>query len=138
MKRILVVDDEPYILRVIRMKLENAGYCVETAEDGRDAWEKIRSSQPDMLITDIVMPDSDGYELAKKVRMEEKTRDLPILMLTGKGEDTDELKGYRAGVNQFLTKPFSPKELLSLVQEILNKSLPLSGIKKVYPVDKKE
>ena len=118
-KKILAVDDEPYVLRVIQMKLSNAGYEVETVTNGIEAWEKIQSAKPDMLITDIAMPGLDGYELTRKVRMEEKSRDLPVLMLTGRGENEDELKGYEAGVNQFLTKPFSPRELLSLVETIL-------------------
>ena len=119
-KKILAADDEPYVLRVIQMKLSNAGYEVETVTNGIEAWEKIQSVKPDMLITDIVMPGLNGYELTRKVRMEEKFRDLPVLMLTGRGESEDELKGYEAGVNQFLTKPFSPRELLSLVETILN------------------
>lgn len=118
-KRILVVDDEPYVLRVIQMKLENAGYQVETVGDGISAWEKIQIDKPDMLITDIVMPGLNGYELIRKVRSEPETRELPVLMLTGRGQDVDELKGYEAGVDKFLTKPFSPKELLSIVGEIL-------------------
>lgn len=128
-KKILAVDDEPYVLRVIQMKLQNAGYEVETVTNGIEAWEKIKSGKPDMLITDIAMPGLNGYELTRKVRMNENFRDLPVLMLTGRGENKDELKGYEAGVNQFLTKPFSPRELLSMVEEILTRDSKATVVK---------
>ncbi|HLJ56431.1 MAG TPA: response regulator [Chthonomonadaceae bacterium] len=117
-KTILTVDDERSIVRLVQVNLERQGYNVLTAFDGRDALEKIASSRPDMVICDVMMPYMDGLEVLRQVRLNEDTRDLPVIMLTAKAMDHDVFEGYVRGATCYLTKPFSPPELISFVKRI--------------------
>ncbi len=119
--RIVVADDESHITRAINMKLSKAGFDIETASDGQVAWEAIEREIPAMLITDYQMPRLDGLELCRRVRADEATKDLPILLLTAKGFELDEEK-MRAeyGIRKIVVKPFSPRELLKIVHETLS------------------
>jgi CheY-like chemotaxis protein len=119
MPRILVVDDEPNIVRLVQVNLERHGYRVETANNGAQALSKIRESRPDLLVSDVMMPEMSGFELLKTLRMDVELNDLPVIMLTAKANDADVMEGYSRGADMYLTKPFSPAELLQFVQRIL-------------------
>ena len=121
-KKILITDDEAYILRVVAMKLEKAGYEVITAMDGQEALDLFVAEQPDMLITDYQMPVMTGAELCRQVRRCRTGSDVPILMLTARGFDMEPHDASHAGINALLTKPFSPRELLAKVNELLESS----------------
>lgn len=120
MPRILAVDDEPNIVRLIQVNLERQGYQVETATNGRQALDKIRANRPDLLVSDVMMPEMDGLELVKNIRIDPTLESLPIIMLTAKTQDADVMKGYQYGADMYLTKPFNPQELLQFVKRLLS------------------
>ncbi len=120
MPRILAVDDEPNIVRLIQVNLERHGYQVETANNGAQALAKIKANRPDLLVSDVMMPEMDGFELLANVRRDPALMDLPVIMLTAKAQDKDVLEGYKTGADMYLTKPFNPQELLSFVKRILS------------------
>jgi two-component system alkaline phosphatase synthesis response regulator PhoP len=121
-KRILLCDDSIHILRAAEFKFKRAGYDVETAHDGQDAWEKIEARLPDLLVTDCQMPRMDGYQLTQRIRQQADTRDLPIIMLTAKGfELSHEELAEKWHVAAVMAKPFSPRELLQLVEQTLQR-----------------
>lgn len=119
-KRILLCDDEIHILRAAEFKLKRAGYEVEIACDGQEGWEIIEARRPDIVITDCQMPRCDGFGLVRRIRENEATRDLPVLMLTAKGFElsSNEL-AEKFNVRGLIAKPFSPRELLRTINEIL-------------------
>jgi two-component system alkaline phosphatase synthesis response regulator PhoP len=120
-KRILLCDDEIHILRAAEFKLKRAGYEVQVASDGQEAWELIQKQAPDMLVTDYQMPRMDGFELTRRVRENDATRNVPILMLTAKGfEISHEEMAEKWNVRAVIAKPFSPRELLKTVEKILD------------------
>jgi DNA-binding response OmpR family regulator len=118
-RRVLVVEDDPGILRQIAFNLESHGYRVETAMTGVQALKSLMRSRPDLLITDIMMPEMDGNELVASVRADSDLSDLPIIMLTARTQDEDMIQGYQSGTDLYLTKPFNPAELVTFVQRIL-------------------
>lgn len=119
--RIVVVDDEAHITRAVRMKLTKAGFEVETAFDGRQAWEIIQREPPQAVVTDLQMPHIDGVELCQLIRNNEATRDIPVILLTARGLEFDEDEISRTlQLSHVLWKPFSPRELLKCVQESLS------------------
>lgn len=117
-KKILAVDDERHIVRLIQVNLERAGYEVVTAFDGREALIKIEEERPDMVVLDVMMPYMDGFETLKQIRANPLTRELPVIMLTAKAQDQDVFQGYSKGADIYLTKPFNPMELLTFVKRI--------------------
>lgn len=117
-KKILVVDDERPIVRLVQVNLEHAGYEVVTAYDGREALEKVEQEKPDLIILDVMMPQMDGFEVMQRLQANPKTRDIPVIMLTAKAQDADVFRGWQSGVTLYLTKPFSPFELISFVRRI--------------------
>jgi len=117
--KILICDDEQAIVRLLRANLESQGYDVETAKDGRDCLEKVRGSVPDLIVLDVMMPYIDGIEVLKSLRRHPETEHLPVIMLTSKSQDEDLLAGYRTGADFYLTKPFNPVELVSVVKRLL-------------------
>lgn len=120
-KRILLCDDEIHILRAVEFKLNKAGYEVEIASDGEEAWKAIQKHQPDLLITDCQMPRMTGLELVRRMRNDPKTADIPVLMLTSKGfELSPEVLYKELGVIRVISKPFSPRELLQDVNAVLH------------------
>ncbi len=118
-KTILVADDETHILHVVSMKLRNAGYEVITAMDGEEAFELCLSESPDLIITDYQMPVMTGLELCKKLKETEETKDIPAVMLTARGFDIEPDEMLAAGIAADLAKPFSPREVLGKVDELL-------------------
>ncbi|HEY71164.1 MAG TPA: response regulator transcription factor [Anaerolineae bacterium] len=118
-ERILVVDDEVNIIDLVRLYLERDGFLVEVAEDGAQALEKIRSLDPDLVILDIMLPEIDGFEVCRRVRNDS---DVPIIMLTARDEDIDKIVGLELGADDYLTKPFNPRELAARVKAILRRT----------------
>jgi two-component system, OmpR family, alkaline phosphatase synthesis response regulator PhoP len=116
---ILAVDDEPHILHVVSLKLKNAGYTVLTAKDGEDALETAATGPLDLLITDYQMPGMSGLELARRIHAEPGRRQLPTILLTAHGLALEQVEMGQAGITVRLSKPFSPRELLEKVQELL-------------------
>ena len=117
-KTVLAVDDEKSIVRLVQINLQRAGYNVVTASDGKQALDMIEAEPPDMVISDVMMPFMDGFELLKRLKQNPVTRELPIIMLTAKAMDSDVYEGWRAGADFYLTKPFNPQELLMWVRRI--------------------
>jgi two-component system alkaline phosphatase synthesis response regulator PhoP/two-component system response regulator VicR len=117
-KKILVVDDERHIVRLVEVNLSRAGYDVATAYDGVEALEKVEEEHPDMIVLDVMMPRMDGFEVLKRLQADADTQDIPVIMLTAKAQDADIFRGWSSGVSSYLTKPFNPRELLTFVERI--------------------
>ena len=118
-RRILVVDDEPYIGRIVQLKLEDGPYDVELALDGHSALAVLRSeSTIDVILLDIMMPQISGLDVLAELRQLPHRRLTPVIMLTGKGQETDRARAAALGATDFLTKPFSPKKLLARIDEL--------------------
>ena len=118
-RRVLVVDDEPYIGRIIQLKLENGPYAVDLLQDGRAALEWLRGDAPaDLILLDIMMPHATGLEVLAELRELPHRRNTPVIMLTAKGQEADRERAAELGATDFLTKPFSPKKLLARIDEI--------------------
>jgi len=121
-KKILVADDESHILHVVSLKLTNAGYTVVTAGDGQEAFEIASAERPDLLITDYHMPQLSGLELCQKLRQQDKTCGIPTVMLTARGYALEPADMEKSGILRMLSKPFSPRQLLSTVNEMLGEA----------------
>jgi two-component system, OmpR family, phosphate regulon response regulator PhoB len=120
-ERILVVDDEPDIVALVAYHLAKAGYRVSTAASGTEAIEAVRRERPALLVLDLMLPGMTGYEVLEQVRANEPTRDLAVLMLTARREEPDRIKGLSLGADDYLTKPFSPQEMVLRVGAILRR-----------------
>ncbi|MEL7238231.1 MAG: response regulator transcription factor [Planctomycetota bacterium] len=120
---VLVVDDESDLVDLIALNLRRHGFRVETAGDGNAALKLAQQSKPDLVILDVMMPGLDGTEVARRLRAEPATQTLPILMLTAKTEETDEIVGLSVGADDYVTKPFSPKVLMARVKALLRRTL---------------
>jgi DNA-binding response OmpR family regulator len=118
MSTVLVADDEKNILQLARMYLQAEGFTVETAGNGREALEKVRQAKPDLLVLDLMMPEMDGWEVCRRLR---KESDLPIIMLTARGDDVDKIVGLELGADDYMTKPFNPREMVARVKAILRR-----------------
>jgi len=121
LKRLLVVDDEPNLLRAVEACLRAEGYEVTTARSGREALVRVAASVPDLIISDIRMPGMDGFALAGQLRQSSRTALVPIVFLTAKNERADRIAGFRTGVDMYITKPFEPDELLAVIAGILSR-----------------
>lgn len=115
--KILLVDDEPNILTALEFLFEEEGYVVEKAFDGLQALEKVHIFRPQVIILDVMMPNLDGFEVAKRIRMMQGFEDVRILFLTAKGTPQDKMKGYSAGGEVYITKPFNNEEVVRMVNE---------------------
>jgi two-component system KDP operon response regulator KdpE len=118
-RRILVVDDEERMVRFIRLNLEHDGFRVTEAYRGSQAIDKMRSSLPDLVLLDVMLPDMDGFEVLKMIR---EVSNVPVIMLTAKGEEEDRVRGLELGADDYVTKPFSPRELVSRVRAVLRRT----------------
>lgn len=116
---VLVVDDEPHIVQLVRLYLQNEGFQVEAAFDGKQALEKARSVRPDLIVLDIMMPGLDGLEVTRELR---KTSAVPIIFLTARGDDVDRIVGLELGADDYLAKPFNPRELVARVKAVLRRT----------------
>ena len=120
--RILVVDDEIYIVHILDFSLGMEGYEVITALDGEQALEKARAEKPDLIVLDIMMPKLDGYETCKMLKAEAGTKDIPVILLSAKGRNVDQKIGFEVGADDYITKPFSPRKLVERINAILGQS----------------
>jgi len=118
-KTVLIADDETHILNVLSLKLQNAGYTVITAQDGAEAFELARAHHPDLVITDFQMPLLSGLELCTRLRCEPGTRDVPAILLTARGFSMSQGEVLQDNIKEVITKPFSPREILARVQQII-------------------
>ncbi|MFT5194447.1 MAG: two-component system alkaline phosphatase synthesis response regulator PhoP [Cellvibrionaceae bacterium] len=121
MSRILVVDDDPNIVRLVRSYLEQAGFTVLTAGNGVLAQQMIRSERPDLVVLDLMLPDKDGLQITRFVRGDDNLKATPIIMLTAKVDDTDKIIGLEIGADDYVTKPFNPRELVARVRAQLRR-----------------
>ena len=127
--KILVVDDEPTIVRLMEFVLARQGHQMLIAVNGEEALEKIRAHKPDLVLLDIMMPRIDGYEVAQQVRADPETASLPIIMLSAKAQTEDIRRGAEVGVDAYVTKPFSPEHLVQVVTDHLQRFKDFSASK---------
>ena len=120
-KRLLVVDDEPNLLRAVAACLRGEGFDVVTARGGAEALIRVAETVPDLVVSDIRMPGMDGYQLARQLRSSPRTALTPVVFLTAKDETADRVEGFRTGVDAYLTKPFEPDELVAVIRSILSR-----------------
>lgn len=125
--RILIVEDEPDIRDLLDMSLRHAGYQVLQAADVESARRHIDSTLPDLILLDWMLPDRSGIDLARQLRSDARTRDVPIIMLTARTSESDKLSGFDAGADDYVTKPFSPRELVARVRAMLRRRTPETG-----------
>jgi len=123
MQRILIVDDEPDLLELVRFNLTSAGFRVDTAASGSAALAALRRSPPDLLLLDLMLPDIEGTELCRKIRAIPELAELPVIMLTAKAEEVDRIVGLELGADDYVTKPFSPRELMLRVKAVLRRRI---------------
>lgn len=123
-KTVLIVDDEAPIREMIAVALEMADYRVLEADNAQDAHAMVVDNQPDLLLLDWMMPGTSGIELARRLKREEATAELPIIMLTAKGEEDNKIQGLEAGADDYITKPFSPRELVARLKAVLRRTTP--------------
>ena len=122
--RVLVVDDEPMVREVLARYLEQAGFAVTTAEDGEEALSRFADSPPDLVLLDLMLPRIDGFEVFRRMRASYQT---PVIMLTARGEETDRIVGLELGADDYVTKPFSPREVVARVHAVLRRSSPAAA-----------
>jgi DNA-binding response OmpR family regulator len=123
-RRILVVDDEERMVRFIRLNLEHDGFQVSEAFNGKQAVQKLRDVNPDLILLDVMMPDLDGFEVLEMIR---EISNVPVIMLTAKSEEDDRVRGLELGADDYVAKPFSPRELVSRVRAVLRRTESASG-----------
>ena len=121
-KQLLLIDDDPNLILLVKDYLEFRGYQVTTAENGREALEILEGETPDMIICDVMMPEMDGYSLVKHVRDNPKTSWIPVLFLSAKGQSQDRVKGLNTGADVYMVKPFEPEELVAQVESSLKQA----------------
>jgi DNA-binding response OmpR family regulator len=118
MPTVLIADDEKNIVQLARMYLQAEGFSVETAANGKETLEKVKQTRPDLLVLDLMMPELDGWEVCRRLRRES---DLPIIMLTARGDDVDKIVGLELGADDYMTKPFNARELVARVKAVLRR-----------------
>jgi DNA-binding response OmpR family regulator len=118
-KKILVVEDEAELTRAIQIRLEQVGYEVLIAYDGKEALEKAREENPDLIVLDLMLPKMDGYKVCRMLKFDEKYKKIPVVMLTARAQEKDESLGYEVGADAFITKPFKYQGLLTKIRELL-------------------
>jgi DNA-binding response OmpR family regulator len=118
---VLVADDDPDILMLVRFPLERAGYGIVSASDGQTALDLALAHEPDLAVLDVMMPRLDGYEVTQRLREHEATRAIPVILLTARVQETDLERGFAAGADDYMAKPFSPTELGARVQAALGR-----------------
>ncbi|HWI66230.1 MAG TPA: response regulator [Symbiobacteriaceae bacterium] len=119
MPRVLVVEDDPQIARIVQIKLKNNGFEVFHAPDGAAGLSAIRELRPDLVLLDVMMPVMDGYQVLRTIRSEPDLAQIPVIMLTAKGQERDILAGFKDGATDYIVKPFSPAEVVARVQRAL-------------------
>ena len=122
--KIFIIEDETSIIKLVQHNLEKEGFIVSSSENGNDGLKQLKKFEPNLLLLDWMLPDLSGIEICKHIRKYNKFKTLPIIMLTAKGEEEDKIKGLESGVDDYLTKPFSYKELLARIKAVLRRSNP--------------
>lgn len=122
--KILIVEDEPALVAVLRYNLESADFAVEEARDGETALAKVSEVQPDLILLDWMLPELSGLEVCRRLRRDKKTKNIPIIMLTARGEERDRVRGLETGADDYIAKPFSPSELLARIRAVLRRIRP--------------
>jgi two-component system phosphate regulon response regulator PhoB len=120
-QRIVAIEDEPDILEILKYNLEKEGYEVEGEADGEEGLSRIRKSLPDLVLLDLMLPGMDGLEICRRMKYEAATRDIPVIMVTARGEENDVVLGLEVGADDYLTKPFGPRELVARVRAVLRR-----------------
>lgn len=118
MVKVLAVDDDPTILRLLQVNLEMDGHEVHTADNGADALERVREVEPEVLLLDVMMPELDGWQVCERLRADAANDDLPIVFLSARAQETDLSRGNAAGADAYITKPFDPLALVELVERL--------------------
>jgi two-component system phosphate regulon response regulator PhoB len=126
-KQILIVEDEKPIRDMIAFGLRRAGFTVSEAEDCSEARSRIADSRPDLLLVDWMLPDQSGLELTRSIKRNKETQDLPVILLTARAEEQDKVAGLEGGADDYITKPFSPRELLARIQAVLRRTSPTAS-----------
>ena len=121
-ERILFVEDEPDIQELVRHNLSNEGYSVDCTGSGENALSKLKEYKPDLVLLDLMLPGMDGINVCKNIKSNSRTHDMPIIMLTAKREENDILEGFKAGADDYMTKPFSVRELSCRIKSVLSKN----------------
>jgi phosphate regulon transcriptional regulator PhoB len=121
-RKILVVDDEPDIVELVSYNLQKEGFVVSSASDGEEAIARINRERFDFIILDLMLPGMSGMEICRVLRNDPKTKDLPVIMLTAKGEEVDKILGLEVGADDYLTKPFSPRELIARIRAVIRRT----------------
>jgi two-component system alkaline phosphatase synthesis response regulator PhoP/two-component system response regulator VicR len=137
-KKILAVDDERHIVRLVEINLIRDGYQVVTANNGRQALEKVALEKPDLIIMDVMMPEMDGFAALQQLKADPATANIPVIMLTAKAQDADVFQGWKSGADLYLTKPFNPKELLTFVRRIFQSNDDEQSDEAGYTIDERE
>ena len=119
--KLLLVDDEPGLREAVQAYLEDSGYIVQVASSAKDAWEFLQQQLPDLVISDVMMPQVDGYQFLKQMRDDDRFKATPVIFLTARGMKADRISGYNAGCDAYLSKPFDPDELIAIVQNLLER-----------------
>jgi two-component system alkaline phosphatase synthesis response regulator PhoP len=121
-KTILIADDEPYLIRSLSYVLQREGYHVESAVDGQEAMAKIESLRPDLVFLDLMLPHLDGFQVCRRIKDRPDLRSIYVIILTARGQQEDRQKGFQAGADAFMTKPFSPKEIIKTLRRVFSSS----------------
>lgn len=131
-KKILIVDDEKDLVSLVSLHMKMAGYEVLTASNGEKALAVAQEEKPDLIILDLMLPKIDGWEVCRRLRQDPEIKNVPVIMLTARAEIKDKLKGFEAGADDYVTKPFSPRELVSRVKRVLARAEPVLQKPKRY------
>jgi DNA-binding NarL/FixJ family response regulator len=126
-QQLVLVDDEPGLRDAIQAYLEDSGYTVHTATNGAEGWELVQRVLPDLVVSDVMMPQVDGYQFLKTLRGDERFQGTPVVFLTARGMTSDRIQGYDAGVDAYLPKPFDPDELVAVVKNLLSRQASLQA-----------
>ena len=132
-QKILIVEDEKDIRELLELNLQKAGFQTQSASDGQEALQKIKQSPPELILLDLMLPQLDGKELAKILKSREETREIPLIMLTAKTEEVDRVIGFELGADDYIPKPFSPRELVLRVQAVLKRTQQAVGERFPHP-----
>src|SRR5665647_51672 len=122
--KILIVEDEPAIQELLAFNVMQAGFLALRASDAESAWQQIRGNLPDLILLDWMLPNTSGVVLAKQFRADARTKDIPIIMLTARGDEPDKILGLESGADDYITKPFSPRELMARIRAVLRRHIP--------------
>jgi DNA-binding NarL/FixJ family response regulator len=125
--QLVLVDDEPGLREAVQAYLEDSGFTVHTASNARDGWDTVQKIMPDLVITDVMMPQVNGYEFLKQLRDDPRFQTLPVVFLTARGMTNDRIQGYEAGCDAYLPKPFDPDELVAIVTRLLQQRTALKA-----------